>query len=193
MDSQFIKRQRPSSVLPKALPAALFLVVCMVSLPLAPGLAQTKPLMDLRDSMSVDEVNRSLAQRASRTKGRATFHFGFDLRSGPLEDARQYLPFLNYLSRATGYDFKLRFTSKSSSIIDDLGTGKVHFAAVGAVSFIKAHENTALSTWCAARINRAAPSTVQPSWCCPIAALKTCNISKGRVSLLAPERRRKGI
>ena len=142
MDSQFIKRQRPSSVLPKALPAALFLVVCMVSLPLAPGLAQTKPLMDLRDSMSVDEVNRSLAQRAGRTKGRATFHFGFDLRSGPLEDARQYLPFLNYLSRATGYDFKLRFTSKSSSIIDDLGTGKVHFAAVGAVSFIKAHEKS---------------------------------------------------
>ena len=64
--------------------------------------------------------------------------FGFDQRSSLLEDAKQYLPFLDYLNRATGYNFKLRFTPQSSSIVDALGQGNVHFAAIGAVSFLEA-------------------------------------------------------
>lgn len=67
------------------------------------------------------------------------FIFGFDLRSSPQEDARQYLPFLKYLESATGYKFKLRFTPKDGKIIDDLGEGVVDFAAIGAVSFIQAN------------------------------------------------------
>lgn len=67
-----------------------------------------------------------------------TYLFGFDLRSNPQEDARQYLPFLEYLARATGYQFKLRFTPKNSSIAADLGSGRVDFAAVGAVSYLEA-------------------------------------------------------
>lgn len=67
-------------------------------------------------------------------------YFGFDLRASPQEDSRQYQPFLRYLEKSTGYKFKLRFTSKNSSIIDELGAGKVHFAAVGAVSYIQGRE-----------------------------------------------------
>lgn len=65
-------------------------------------------------------------------------YFGFDLRTTLQEDARQYIPFLKYLESATGYTFKLHFTSKNSSIIDDLGNNRVQFAAMGAMSYLKA-------------------------------------------------------
>lgn len=73
-------------------------------------------------------------------------YFGFDLRASPQEDSRQYQPFLRYLEKSTGYKFKLRFTSKNSSIIDELGAGKVHFAAVGAVSYIQGHEKHGINS-----------------------------------------------
>lgn len=66
------------------------------------------------------------------------FLFGFDLRASPQEDAAQYLPFLNYLERATGYHFKLHFTSKNSSTSDELGQNKIQFAAMGATSYLYA-------------------------------------------------------
>jgi len=66
------------------------------------------------------------------------FLFGFDLRSSPQEDARQYLSFLNYLQQQTGYRFKLRFTPRDGEIVEDLGNGVVQFAAIGAVSYILA-------------------------------------------------------
>lgn len=65
--------------------------------------------------------------------------FGFDLRNSPEEDARQYLPFLKYLEQATGLRFKLRFTPQGHAIADDLGAGKIQFAAIGAGSYIQAH------------------------------------------------------
>jgi len=66
--------------------------------------------------------------------------FGFDLRASPQEDARQYLPFLDYLQRETGYPFELRFTPADRDIIDLLGKGEIHLAAVGATSYLKARE-----------------------------------------------------
>lgn len=64
--------------------------------------------------------------------------FGFDIRASLKEDAKQYLPFLKYLEKTTGYRFKLWFTPKDGKIVDDLGRGRVHFAAVGASSYIQA-------------------------------------------------------
>ena len=66
------------------------------------------------------------------------FYFGFDLRASPQEDAHQYIPFLEYLGQATGYQFKLRFTPQNDDIIHQLGSNQVQFAAIGAVSFLKA-------------------------------------------------------
>lgn len=66
------------------------------------------------------------------------YYFGFDLRSSPQEDARQYLPFLEYLKKSTGYTFKLRFTPKDGKVVDDLGRGIVQFAAIGAASYVQA-------------------------------------------------------
>lgn len=65
--------------------------------------------------------------------------FGFDLRSSPDEDARQYLPFLKYLEGATGLHFDLSFISNNNTVVDRLGTGKVQFAAIGADTYIQAH------------------------------------------------------
>lgn len=94
--------------------------------------------------MTVDLADRvsetDLRGNQFSTAGGGIIRFGFDLRASARQDARQYLPFLKYLQRATGYSFELRFTSKDGRIADDLGAGVVHLAAVGAVSYIKAQE-----------------------------------------------------
>lgn len=93
--------------------------------------------LDLDDRINVETVNQLLTGQGGR-RDKSGYYFGFDLRGSPQEDARQYLPFLAYLSNATGYQFKLRFSSQHSSVANDLGAGKIDFAAVGAVSFIEA-------------------------------------------------------
>jgi phosphonate transport system substrate-binding protein len=95
--------------------------------------------IDLKEQISNDQLHELQAR-----KDADVFLFGFDLRRSPQEDARQYLPFLNYLQRATGYRFELRFTSKYSNIIDDLGKGIVHFAAIGAGSYVQARAKYAI-------------------------------------------------
>lgn len=97
---------------------------------------QQKTTVNLDDKISDAE----LAKYTSDKHHSDSLIFGFDLRSSPQEDARQYLPFLKYLETTTGYHFKLRFTAKNSSIIDELGKDKIQFAAIGAESFIKAKE-----------------------------------------------------
>ena len=90
--------------------------------------------IDLEDRISDAELQKLTPKREANE-----FLFGFDLRSTPKEDAQQYVPFLKYLERSTGYTFELRFTPKNSTISDDLGTGVVQFAAIGAGSYIRAH------------------------------------------------------
>lgn len=88
--------------------------------------------------LTVRVSNTELATRSGPSDGRRVIRFGFDLRASPEEDARQYIPLLKYLERATGYRFRLRFTPKGSRLADDLGNDLVDIAAVGAVSFIRA-------------------------------------------------------
>ena len=78
------------------------------------------------------------ARQAPAVSEEKVYRFGFDSRGSAQEDARQYLPLLQYLERVTGYHFKLRFTRAEEDIVSNLGTGKVQFAAIGAVSFITA-------------------------------------------------------
>jgi len=90
------------------------------------------------DSPSSSNAPHDSAQLSETQK---RYYFGFDLRSSPQEDARQYLPLLAYLKKQTGFNFDIRFTPASNNIGDDLRTGKIDFAAIGAVSFIKANSN----------------------------------------------------
>lgn len=90
-----------------------------------------------------ESINISLKGTSAESKDSQQpriYSFGFDPRSSPQEDARQYLPFLKYLESATGYRFQLRFTQKGADITDTLGRGELDFAALGATSYIHARE-----------------------------------------------------
>lgn len=91
--------------------------------------------IDLNDIVSDAEL-----QKTVETQNNNVLFFGYDQRSSPQEDARQYLPFLAYLSKATNYKFKLCFTKKRNQTIETLGKGEIHFTAFGAGSYILAHE-----------------------------------------------------
>ncbi len=73
-----------------------------------------------------------------------SYTFGFDFRASPQEDAAQYLSFLRYLENATGYHFKLHFTAKNSSTVDELGDNKIQFAAMGSFGYLKAQSKYAV-------------------------------------------------
>ena len=68
------------------------------------------------------------------------FKVGFDVRNTQLEDAKQYRPFLDYLGKATGYRFEIRFSKKGENIADLLGKGGVDFAFIGAHTYLEARE-----------------------------------------------------
>ncbi len=117
--------------------AAIKILVVFLSLSLfACDREQQGSVIDLNDKISDVE----LASDRHTHDHDKVFVFGFDLRSSPQEDARQYLSFLDYLEQSTGYHFKLRFTPKDSSIVDELGQNNFQLAAIGAVSYIAAHE-----------------------------------------------------
>ncbi len=116
--------------------SVLGLVVCgfmLVSCDSSDNLSVQK--VDSSDLLSDQELQRHQAQVKRDAN---TFHFGFDLRASPQEDAAQYIPFLKYLEESTGYRFKLHFTPKTSTAADELGMNKAQFSAMGATSFIYA-------------------------------------------------------
>jgi len=82
--------------------------------------------------------DKELSEKSIIATDEKVLRFGFDIRAGLKEDAKQYLPFLKYLEKTTGYRFKLRLTPKDGKIIDDLGKGLIHFAAIGATSYVQA-------------------------------------------------------
>ncbi len=100
------------------------------------GLGESSEKLDL--TKRVSDKTASVALTNDGADDPEVFNFGFDLRGSPHEDARQYLPFLDYLEQATSYRFRLRFTPNDGEIIDDLGSNVVQFAAIGAESYIRA-------------------------------------------------------
>jgi phosphonate transport system substrate-binding protein len=98
------------------------------------GTEQAPPYLDLSLPASLEE----LAAAAQPTETHQTFQFGFDLRHGPKEDARQYLPLLDYLARTTGHQFNLRFTANADQLLTELARGELQFAAIGAGSYLTA-------------------------------------------------------
>lgn len=95
---------------------------------------QTVDEVDLLSDIELQQLQQSKAYNTAPQ----TYSFGFNLRASPQEDTAQYLPFLDYLEKATGYHFKLHFTPKGSTAADELGENKTQFAAIGATSFLYA-------------------------------------------------------
>ena len=84
-----------------------------------------------------------ITEKASETDLDKSFHtgayrFGFDLRSSPQEDSRQYQPLLDYLNKKTGFKFVLAFVRSDKPIADQFSSRAIDFAAAGAVSTIRA-------------------------------------------------------
>lgn len=75
-------------------------------------------------------------KNAARSSEAGTLKFGFDLRLGPKDDVKIYLPFLRYLEQNTGNKFALRFTEKYEDTVENLGKGVIHFAALGPVNCV---------------------------------------------------------
>ncbi len=100
--------------------------------------ADTTPVIVVDDDDALAEAELLHPPAPARQPG--VYYFGFDLRSSPQEDAAQYLPFLRYLEEATGLRFKLHFAANSSATSDDLGLDRTQFAAMGAVSFLRAND-----------------------------------------------------
>lgn len=91
--------------------------------------------ISLTNRLSENEVNHRLQQTNADI-----IWFGFDLRSSFREDARQYLPFITYLSDATGLKFEIYIVPGKEHVVDALGSGRIQFAALGAGSYLLAHE-----------------------------------------------------
>lgn len=67
------------------------------------------------------------------------YYFGFDRRLEIKEDVKMYVPLMRYLEKETGYKFRLHITPKNLSLVDEIGAGRVHFAAIGTVSYLQAY------------------------------------------------------
>ncbi|MCG8038696.1 MAG: phosphate/phosphite/phosphonate ABC transporter substrate-binding protein [Candidatus Thiodiazotropha taylori] len=98
--------------------------------------------IDLDDVATTEEI----AQVLDNSPGKQVeeYLFGFDLRNGPREDARQYLPLLDYLSRHTDFRFRLHFSKDAKGLLKDLVSGRLHFAAIGAGTYLTAQGDTAI-------------------------------------------------
>ncbi|MCL5677483.1 MAG: phosphate/phosphite/phosphonate ABC transporter substrate-binding protein [Firmicutes bacterium] len=79
------------------------------------------------------------------------YYFGFDRRLEPAEDVRIYVPFLRYLENVTGYRFQLKPSPRGGSVVDELGNGSLQFAAIGALSYVEAHQRFGVKALAEAR------------------------------------------
>jgi phosphonate transport system substrate-binding protein len=84
-----------------------------------------------------DRVADSALRETAPPADNSVLRFGFEPRNNVLEDARQYASFLAWLTKATGRPFELRFLPRNGNIVDEIGSGRIHFAAVGAGTFLR--------------------------------------------------------
>lgn len=66
--------------------------------------------------------------------------FSFETHTVPQEDAKRYIPLIQYLNQTTGFNFELRFTPYNQDLGQDLGQGVIHFAQMGGAAYIRARE-----------------------------------------------------
>lgn len=104
------------------------------------ALALSSGCISEREGLEIDLNKTQEGVVQFQQEGADAVYFGFDLRLSPKEDARIYAPFLQYLSEETGRTFKTHFTSEYETTQDNLGKGITQFAALGALSYIKAHD-----------------------------------------------------
>lgn len=86
--------------------------------------------------LKVDSSQKASEAEIAKPVEADAYRFGFDLRSSPQEDSRQYQPLLDYLSNKTGLKFTLAFVRSDKPVAEQLASGAIDFAAAGAVTTI---------------------------------------------------------
>lgn len=121
----------------------LLLIVCTVVLFSACDSREFSNIEEVDTNEVLSDVAVKKELDGQKYEERDVLYFGFDLRSSPQEDIKQYRPFLDYLQEETGYRFKLHFNAKGDATYKDLATDHVQFAAIGAMGFLlaKSHAN----------------------------------------------------
>lgn len=93
-------------------------------------------------AIDINLANRSYTEtRSNLTETSNVIYFGFDRRLETKEDVKMYVPLLNYLEKETGYQFKIHVTPVNSSVVEELGQGKIQMAAIGTLGYLQASEN----------------------------------------------------
>ncbi|KTE92474.1 phosphate/phosphite/phosphonate ABC transporter substrate-binding protein [Desulfitobacterium hafniense] len=93
-------------------------------------------------AIDIDLTNRSYTEaRSDSPEASNVIYFGFDRRLETKEDVKMYVPLLNYLEKETGYQFKVHVTPVNSSVVEELGQGKIQMAAIGTLGYLQASQN----------------------------------------------------
>lgn len=93
-------------------------------------------------AIDIDLTNRSYTEvRSNSPDSSDVIYFGFDRRLETKEDVKMYVPLLKYLEKETGYNFKIHVTPVKSSVVEELGQGKIQMAAIGTLGYLQASEN----------------------------------------------------
>jgi len=95
------------------------------------------PRLDLDRLASDEQIERAVAD----SKGEG-YTVAFDLRISPLEDARQYLPLIEYLEGETGLPFRLDIRTSSNALQQGYLDGEIDFAILGAGSYLSLLDKT---------------------------------------------------
>lgn len=111
------------------------IIAIMVILFTIAGCTAVKPVIPLTIS---EKQNETIAKLESSS---SVYYFSFDLRMDPSEDVKMYAPFLKYLEKSTGYQFKIRPMAPDENLIEELGNGRVDIAAIGTLSYLKAYKD----------------------------------------------------
>ncbi|ACL19261.1 phosphonate ABC transporter, periplasmic phosphonate-binding protein [Desulfitobacterium hafniense DCB-2] len=93
------------------------------------------------EAIDIDLANRSYNEaRSNSPEISDAIYFGFDRRLETKEDVKMYVPLLNYLRKETGYRFEIHVTPVNSSVVEELGQGKIQMAAIGTLGYLQASE-----------------------------------------------------
>lgn len=98
------------------------------------------PVIDLDKPTEYTGITTIFSEPNPGEQDEKFYTFGFERRLQTKEDVKMYVPLLKYLEEQTGMRFKLHITPKQSWVADQIAVGKVDFAAMGSLGFLRAKE-----------------------------------------------------
>lgn len=127
------------AIFPRSIGRVLAVAIALLLIPIILAYSGYFP-RDSVKKVSLAETPVEQLRLPGEEREPGVIYFGFDRRLDPSEDVRMYAPFLRYLERQTGYRFKLYVTEKNGSVVEDLGTARIQFAAIGTMSYLEANK-----------------------------------------------------